>query len=59
MLFVSIDTSLLVSAAPPEFASGVNLLMSVIVADHPIADSEQTITGLFLPFGVKIIEFDD
>ena len=59
VLFVSVDPSPLVSAAPPTFASGVDPLPSVIVAYHPIASSEQTIPGLFLPFGVNIIEFDD
>ena len=57
--FVSIYPSLLLSVAPPSFASGVNPLPPVIVADHPIADSDQTIPGLFLPFGVNIIEFND
>ena len=59
VLSVSVYPSPLVSAAPPAVASGVDPLMFVIVADHPIADSERTIPGLFLPFGVKIFEFSD
>ena len=58
MLSVSIDTSLPVSASPPTFASGVNPLTFTIAADHPIHDSERTIPGLLLPFGVNIIEFN-
>ena len=57
MLYV--DPSPLVSVAPPSFASGVDPLPFVIVADHPITDSERMITGLLLPFGVKIFAFDD
>ena len=59
VLFVSVDPSPLVSAARPAFVSRVNPLPSDIVTNHPIADSEQTIPGLFLPVGINIIEFDD
>ena len=59
VLSVSVDTSPLVFADPPAFASVVNLLLFVIVADHPISDINQTTTGLFLPFGFKIFYFDD
>ena len=59
VLYVSVDTYQLVSAATPAFASGFDPLPSFIVTDHPITDSERTIPGLFLPFGIKIIKFDD
>ena len=59
MLYMSVDPSLLVYYAPTAFASGVDPLLLVIVADHPIFDSERKIPGLFLPFRVKIVEFDD
>ena len=58
-LFLSVDTSPLVSAAPPEFASGVYPIPSIIVIDHPIFNSYMTIPELFLPFGVNIINFGD
>ena len=56
---LSVDPSPLVSVAPPSFASGVDPLQFDIVADHPITNSEKTITGLLLPFEVNIFEFDD
>ena len=56
---MSVDPPPLISAAPPAFSFGVNLLSFVIVADHHMANSERTIPGLFLHFGVKIIKFDD
>ena len=59
VLSVSVDPSPLVSAAPSAVASVVNPLLFVIVADHPITGSEQKIPGLFLPFRVKIFDFDD
>ena len=59
VLSVSVDIYPLVSSSPPAFASGVDPLPFVIVADHPITDSERMIPGLFLPLRVKIIEFDD
>ena len=58
VLSVSIDPSQLVSAAPPAVASGVDPMLFFIVADHPISDSERNIPGLFLPFGVKIFDFN-
>ena len=58
-LSMSVDPYLLVSAAPKAFASGVDPLPFVIVTDHPISDSERTIPGLFLLFGVRIINFGD
>ena len=58
VLSVSIDTSPLVYVAPPSFASVVDPLPFVIIADHPIADSERKIPGLLLPFRVKIIDFN-
>ena len=58
VLFVSVYTSPLVSAAPPVSASRVDPLPSVVVTDHPIDESERIIPGLFLPFEVNIIEFN-
>ena len=55
----SVDLYPLVSVSPPVFASGVDPLPFFIVAYHPIVDSERTIPGLFLLFGVNIVEFDD
>ena len=55
VLSVSIDPSLLVSAAPPAFASGVDPLTFVISADHSITKSERTIPGLFLPSGSRLL----
>ena len=55
VLSVSIDSSWLVSAAPPVVAHGVVLLMFIIVADNPISDSDWTIPGLFLPFRINIL----
>ena len=54
VLSVSIDPSQLVSTAPPSFSYIVDPLLFVIVMYHPITDSERTIPGLFLPFGVNI-----
>ena len=59
MLSVSVDTCPLVSYAPPVVVSGVDPLLFVIVADHPIADSESTIPGLFFPFGLNTFQLYD
>ena len=59
VLAVSVDPYPILLAALPTFSSGINPLPFIIVADHHIADSERTIPGLFLPFGVNIFEFDD
>ena len=59
VLCVYVDPSPLVSAAPPSFASGVYPLLFFIFVYHPIVDSERTIPGLFLRFGVKIFKFDN
>ena len=59
VLYVSVDPSPLVSAAPPAVAYGVDLLIFFVVADHPIANSEWMITGLFLPVRVSILKFNN
>ena len=59
VLYLFVNLSPLVSAAPPAFASIVNPLPIVIVADRPISDSERKIHELFPPFGVKIIEINE
>ena len=50
VLSVSVDPSPLVSAAPPAVLSEVDLLIFVIVLDHPIANIERTVPRFFLPF---------
>ena len=56
---LSVDNYPLVSVSPPAFASGFDPPPLAIVTDHPIADSDRKIPGLFLPFGFNIVEFDD
>ena len=48
VLFVSVDPSPLVSDDPPVFASEVDPLPLIIVADHLISNSERKIHGFFL-----------
>ena len=56
---LSVDAYTIVSVAPTKYAPGVDLLLFVIVADYPIAGTNQMLVHLLLSYDIQYLITDN